>query len=292
MSRIVVLGDLNLDIHATIPGGLLPGDEVRDAVVVRPGGSAGTFARIASTLGASVTFIGAVGDDLVGNLLEDSLRQSMGITAKLRRCGLPSGAVLAIQQGNERSMVCSRGANDGLTETWVSTSFPDAAEHLHVSGYTLLSAPQRAAAIRAFALAVSRELSISIDPPPASLLRAFGVETFRALLPQGAWLFPNLSEGQLLSGRVDVPDIIRQLSAQYPVGALTLGEDGATAWSGDLQHHQDSDPLADVDTTGAGDVYAATFVIELLGSGCLRQANAKACHAASSMLRERLRTGA
>ena len=48
MTQIVVLGDLNLDIHAHLPGSLTAGDETRDAVTVRPGGSAGTFARTAA----------------------------------------------------------------------------------------------------------------------------------------------------------------------------------------------------------------------------------------------------
>ena len=287
MSRIVVLGDLNLDIHARIPSTLGPGDESRDAVLVQPGGSAGTFARTAARLGVSVTFIGAVGNDLVGNLLEDSLAQA-GVTPKLRRCELPSGAVLAIQQGNERSMVCSRGANDGLTEEWVSAAFPERVDHLHISGYAFLAKAQRRAASRALLMAAALRLSVSVDPPPASLIRSFGVESFLGLLPEGVWVFPNLTEGQLLGACLDTQEVVSALAGRFPVGALTLGPDGATAWSGSQRHHQESEPLPDVDTTGAGDVFAATFVTELLRSNNLEQANAAACQEAAAMLRERL----
>jgi len=287
MSRIVVLGDLNLDIHAHLPGTLIPGDEIRDAITVRPGGSAGTFARSAARLGAAVTFIGAVGEDLVGDLLESSLVQ-VGVTTSLRRTAMASGAVLAIQKENERSMVCSRGANDGLTEDWVSETLPRESDHLHVSGYSLLSDAQRGAAIRAFAIADDFAMTISIDPPPASLIRAFGVERFLDLLPDGVWLFPNRSEGQLLSGRLDACEVVDVLSDRFPVGALTLSTDGAIAWKEASRHLQQAEPLAPVDTTGAGDVYAASFVIQLLQSGDIESANEAACKDAGSMLRDRL----
>jgi len=287
MTRIVVLGDLNLDIHACLPRDLARGDEVRSAITVQPGGSAGTFARVASQLGASVTFIGAVGADSVGSLLEDSLVQA-SVTPRLRRTHLPSGAVLAIQQEHERSMVCSRGANDGLTASWVSETFPADSHHLHVSGYALLSDLQREAAVRAFSLAGSARMTISVDPPPANLIRAFGIERFLELLPAGLWLFPNLYEGRLLTGESHTDRIVDALSGRFPIGALTLGADGAIAWQGAMHHVQQGEPLGPVDTTGAGDVYAASFVTSFLQSRGIERANAKACEAAATMLRDRL----
>lgn len=286
MTQIVVLGDLNLDIHAHLPGSLAPGDETRDAITVRPGGSAGTFARTAAQLGASVTFIGAVGNDLVGDLLEASLVQA-GVTPKLSRTDLPSGAVLALQMKNDRSMVCARGANDGLTPEWVSETLLLDSDHLHVSGYALLSDAQRGAALRALELAATHQMTRSLDPPPASLIRAFGVQRYLDLLPDDLWLFPNQSEGQLLSGRTEDADVVDTLCTRFPVGAYTLGANGAMAWTGSTRHLQMTQPLPSVDTTGAGDVYAGTFVMRFLQTSSLAQANTAACAAAFSMLRDR-----
>ena len=287
MIQIVVLGDLNLDIHAHLPSSLAPGDETRDAITVRAGGSAGTFARAAAALGASVTFIGAVGDDLVGDLLETSLTQD-GIIAKLCRVHMPSGAVLAIEMEDDRSMVCARGANDGLTSDWVAEVFPPGYAHLHVSGYALLSDAQREAAAQAFALAADLKMTRSLDPPPASLIRSFGVVRYLNLLPDGLWLFPNRSEGELFARAIDNGDVVNALATRFPVGAYTLGADGARAWDGTTRHLQGSQPLPPVDTTGAGDVYAAAFVTRFLQSNDLAQANIDACAAATSMLRQRL----
>ncbi len=290
MIRIVVLGDVNLDIHSHRSDVPAAGDELRGVVTVEPGGAAATFARTAARLGASTTLIGAVGDDWVGGMLARSLEES-GVHVDLYRSSVSSGAVLTFHDGKERSMVCSRGANDDLTEDWVRTSQIERGDHLHVSGYTLLSSTQRTAAVKAFALAAARGMTVSVDPPPASLLTTFGSTRFLDLLPDGVWLFPNLTEGRLLSQRSSINDIIDSLSHRCPVGSLTLGDKGAVAWSGERRDvHTLRSPVS-TDTTGAGDVYAAGFVTRFLQSQGLEEANAFACHQARALLLERTARG-
>ena len=129
MSRIVVLGDLNVDVLARSPSDLAPGEEARDLVRVTAGGSAGTFARIAAAHGASVAFLGCVGTDLAGDLLVRSLENS-GVETFVQRTEFPSGVVLALEQGSERTMVCSRGANDGIRVDRIAGPVFDEADHL------------------------------------------------------------------------------------------------------------------------------------------------------------------
>jgi ribokinase len=285
MIRIVVLGDLNLDVHATDPRGAVPGDEVRASVRAVPGGSAGTFARTAAAEGARVTFIGCVGRDAVGDLLLRSLEES-GVRAVVGRSDLPSGTILALQQGRERTMVCSRGANDGLTEETVDPAAFEDAQHLHVSGYALLSNAQRAAARRAIGLARDRGATVSVDPPPASLIERHGAEAFRADLEGISWAFPNLAEGRLLSGLQQPDDIADGLARRFSAGALTLGPEGAIAWSG--SERDEAKPPVPVfgNPTGAGDTYAAGFVVSFLGGASLAEANARGCALAAEYLQK------
>ena len=84
MSRTLVLGDINLDVMASVPSSLPIEGEVRTRVVVEPGGSAANFARAAALLGATVEFIGCVGHDLVGDILVESLNGA-GVIAHLQR---------------------------------------------------------------------------------------------------------------------------------------------------------------------------------------------------------------
>jgi len=287
MIRIVVLGDLNLDVHARAPSALAAGEEARDLVRATAGGAAGTFARIAAAHGVSVAFLGCVGTDPVGDLLIRSLEDA-GVEAFVQRADRPSGAILTLQQGAERTMVCSRGANDGIDADRIDGSVLGRADHLHVSGYAFLSSAQRPAVERVVGLAGGRNLSISVDPPPANLIRDQGVAAFLDLLPVGAWLFPNRTEGVILTGVSEPDAIVDRLATRFEVGALTLGADGSLAWAEEARHAQTVDPLHSVDTTGAGDAFAGAFVAVFLGTRDLARANAAACRAA----RGRLRTGA
>ncbi|MEN6369641.1 MAG: carbohydrate kinase family protein [Thermotogota bacterium] len=283
---MAVLGDLNLDIFVDEAREPRPGAEVRGSVQVAAGGSAGTFARVAGKLGASVVFFGAVGRDIAGDLLKRSLVDA-GVEACLRRSASPSGTVVAIRRGDERSMICSRGANDDLEAGWIDSHWVDDVDHLHVSGYALLADGPRAAARRAMELAGTSGVSVSLDPPPANLIEAFGIDRFRAELAGVRWLFPNEEEGRLLSGTPTEADIVRRLAKQYEAGALTLGTRGAIVWRGEKVDRCGVERTLDTNPTGAGDAYAAGLVVALLEGKPLDVANRAASAAASRYLRLR-----
>ncbi|MDD4903105.1 MAG: carbohydrate kinase family protein [Candidatus Bipolaricaulis sp.] len=285
MSRIVVLGDLNLDIGIDETP-QMPGDEVRGSVSVAVGGSAGTFARVAARLGDTVVFIGAVGRDIAGDLLERSLQEA-GIEAHLRRTTTPSGAVVAIRRGDERSMVCSRGANNDLEAEWIAAQWLEGAAHLHVSGYALLADRQRAAARRAIALATDGGATVSLNPPPANLIESFGAERFDKELAGVRWIFPNEEEGRALSGKTREADVVSVLAHRHEAGAWTLGVGGAIAWRAGAIDRCGVERRLDVNSTGAGDAYAAGFVHAALDGRPLKEVNRAACDAAYRHLRER-----
>jgi sugar/nucleoside kinase (ribokinase family) len=285
-ARIVVLGDLNLDVLVRASDVLQPGEEARGSARAVPGGSAATFARVASAEGTHVTFLGAVGKDLVGDLLEQSL-ETAGVRTMLQRAELPTGVVVALHLEGDRSMICSRGANDGLTEAGIDRTVFAEADHLHVSGYALLSDAQRPAVERALALAKARGCSISLDPPPASLIETFGVDRFDRLIEAVDWLFPNLTEGRLLT-RLSAPDdVVGALSARFSSGALTMGHEGAIAWRGHVTDRSVSVVVDGVETTGAGDAYAGAFAAVVLRGCGLSDANRRGCEAARDHLLRR-----
>ena len=281
--RILVLGDLNLDIIAAEPGGLRRGDEARAPIRILPGGSAGTFARVAAASGASVRFVGSVGNDLVGELLIRSLEDA-GVEAAVVRVDQPSGAVLSLTGEFERTMVCSRGANDGLRPEALAAPLFDGISHLHLSGYVFLSDAQRPSAHRAIRMARERNLTISVDPAPANLLESYGLDRMLDDLSSVDWLFPNLREGVVLTGIEDPEEIVAELSSRFSVGALTLGPDGALAWRKRSVDRCRSVPLDDVDPTGAGDAFCASFVVAALRGDSLADCNRAACDTSHAYL--------
>ncbi|MEW5826946.1 MAG: carbohydrate kinase family protein [Candidatus Bipolaricaulota bacterium] len=288
MTRILVLGDLNLDVHVD-DRTIAAGHEVRAAVRVAPGGSAATFARIAAQLGAKVTFFGAVGDDLLGELLERSLDKA-GVVPRLARSQLPSGAVVALRRGAERSMICARGANDALSTADLDAADFSGAQLLHVSGYAFLSPSPSAAAQRAIALARAAGARVSVDPPPANLIEAFGLDAMRRLLASADWLFPNESEGRAITGEGRAAQMADALAVRHAHGAVKLGPRGALAWRGEERYRSSPmDPL-DVDPTGAGDAFAAGFAVATLAGATLAEATERATSSARDHLAARLST--
>lgn len=284
MSRIVALGDLNLDVFARAPSSVEPGGERRSTVRAVPGGSAGTFARVAADEGADVSFIGCVGTDLIGDLLIRSLRDS-GVDTFVARIEKPSGTILALEQGDERTMVCSRGANDGLNEASIPKGLFADADHLHVSGYMVLSPRQLPAARYTIELARQHDMTVSLDPPPANLIASFGVDAFLAEIADVDWFFPNLAEGRILTGS-DTPDkVVGVLSGIFSTGALTLGPSGALAWGDGERDLHEPKEIVPGNPTGAGDAFAAAFVVARLAGRSLSAANARACVVAAERIR-------
>jgi len=286
MSRIVVLGDLNLDVLAALPESFSQEKEVRTPVRTVPGGSAGRFARIAACEGAEVTFIGCVGDDLAGELLIRSL-QDENILPHVKRVDSPTGTIVALEHDGRRTMLCSRGANDGIDASWVEEEWFCGAQHLHLSGYAFLSPSQREAAHRAIDIGRALDVTISVDPPPANLIRAYNVSSFLGELAPVDWLFPDLEEGRALSGEETPERIVAALAVDFSAGALTLGERGSLAWQGDERDRCQADSIECTSSTGAGDAFAAGFVVSLLEDAALHGANLRANQVALRLLKDR-----
>ncbi len=288
MSRIIVLGDLNIDIVASLSEELPRGGEVRTSIRTAVGGSAANFARTAAQhKDMQVTFIGCVGDDHAGRILVAALAEQ-GIEPHVKRAPLPTGTIISLTDGAERTMLCSRGANDGLDESFIDPAWFAGAAHLHLSGYALLSPGQAHATARAVRIAKDAGMSLSLTVPPANLIRNFGVEDFLAAIAPVDWLFLNHDEGMTLTGAETPDEIVDALARSFEVGALTLGGAGSLAWEGKIRDRGGHDPLENVDTTGAGDAFAAGFVADYLKHRDLVRANRHALGVSHSLLRSRI----
>ena len=287
MTRIVVLGDLNLDISVSLPDRLIPGGEFRTEILSAPGGAAANFACAAARLGAEVVFIGCAGTDPVGDSLVAELKK-IKIETHVKRVALPTGTIIALTDGVERTMLCSRGANDRLDAPFINPSWFDGARHLHLSGYAVLSSGQTAAARRALAIAKNAGMSISLTAPPPNLIQNFGVEAFIGAIASVDWLFLNRDEGKTITGAERAEDIVTVLSRKFTAGALTLGKDGSLAWDGDDHDRSMTTPLASVDSTGAGDAFAAGFIVDYLRHHDLGRANRRALDTALVRLQRRV----
>jgi ribokinase len=263
---LLTLGDLLLDV-------LVEGDFRREydsagTVQLYPGGSAANFAAGAQALGARVRFVGRVGDDAAGRLLIHDM-QDRGIAAEIRVVPEAATGNVLVLRNLEGPGTSRMWSNPGAYLTLAPEDFAPAwfagLDGFHLTSYSLLRPPPRRAALHALALARAANPGVffSLDPNPGHLLADAGPAWFRSLVAelQPSLLLPNLEEGRLLAGVDDPPAIVDSLLALAPLVALTLGPAGCLVGWGDQRRHLPAHPVTPVDATGAGDAFAAGFVI-------------------------------
>jgi sugar/nucleoside kinase (ribokinase family) len=253
---VVVVGDVATDVVVVLGGDPAPNSDRPATIRTRGGGAGANVAAHLARLGTAVTLVGCVGDDppaagLAGDLAAD------GVRLALRRVpGAATGTIVSlVEPGGQRSMLADRGANLELAPG--DLVLPGRGGHLHLSGYTLLDPRPRAAGLVAIRAAIAAGATVSVDPASTGPLARYGAEQWLADTAGAAMVFPNAEEAWLLTGEPDPEAAARLLAARYPVVVVTLGAEGALWASGDALVRRPAHPATVVDTTGAGDAFAA-----------------------------------
>ncbi len=253
---VVVVGDVNTDVVVVAAGEPAPGSDRPATITARGGGVGANVAVHLARLGIPVQLAGCVGDDAAGAGLRAEL-VAAGVRPALRTvAGAATGTIVSlVEPGGQRSMLADRGANLALQPADVPR--PPAGGHLHLSGYTLLDPGPRAAGLAAMAAAVAAGCTVSVDPASTGPLARYGAARWLEDTAAATLLLPNADEARLLTGCTDPLDAARALTARHPVVAVSLGAEGAVWASASTLVHQPAHPTEVVDTTGAGDAFAA-----------------------------------
>lgn len=256
MAEVAVLGSANLDLVYAVREIPRPGETVlASGPDQHPGGKGLNQAVAAARAGASVVFLGALGDDPAAAVLRAALGDA-GIDADLtRRVPLPSGtALITVDRHGENAIVVAPGANAALTAL-------DARERAAIGAARVLVA-QLEVPLEAIAegVAAAREAAtlVVLNAAPARPLEA-------AILDGVDVLVVNEGEGRLLAGADsgDVRELARSLAAGGRAAVVTLGADGAV-WAADGEVGLvPAHPATVVDTTGAGDTFTGVLAAAL-----------------------------
>jgi sugar/nucleoside kinase (ribokinase family) len=249
---LVVLGDLMVDVIARISGPLARGSDTPAQVRVTSGGSGANVAAWAAELGTPVTLVCRVGDDERGRAAIAALR-GVDVRAAVDPERPTGTCIVLVEPGGERTMLPDPGANDApLGEIPLG-------DHLHVVGYSLLRDGPRASALAAIERARAAGMTVSVDPSSWALLRP-------GAIPEVDLLLPNEREAEVLGEAGDM--------------VVKLGAAGAR-W-GDV--HVPAEPVDVVDTTGAGDAFAAGLLTARLRGAGPREALEAGCTAAARVV--------
>ena len=259
-----------VDVVARLSGPLAPGSDSHAVIRFHGGGSAANTAAWLARAGTEPLLVGRVGDDERGQTVRDELRAAGVEVALAVDPELPTGTcIVLVGPDGERTMAPDAGANDGLAETDLPDELFASAAHLHVAGYALLRSGSRPAARATISRALEHGLSVSVDPSSAALLSPeFLDHTHGAGL-----LLPNAEEAQMLSGERDPERAARALAGRFGEVVVTLGADGALWTDGRRSVRCDAVPVeAVVDSTGAGDAFAAGLLAARLDGAAPEEA--------------------
>jgi sugar/nucleoside kinase (ribokinase family) len=266
--RVLVVGDLLYDMLAKAEGEVVLGTDTFVPIRVDAGGSGANAASWLARSGVETRFVGRVGDDVFGRFLEGEMGRA-GVGSHLARDpSLATGKVFVLVDGaGERTMITDRGAGEALCPD----DLPDglfSGGHLHLSGYAFSGGTRRETAEKALRLARTAGMTVSVDPSSAPLLSSVGADRFLEWTRGADLLFPNLTEGETLTGEGDPERILRKLLPYYRAVVLKLGPEGsAYAGPGVDSIREPAARVRVEDTTGAGDAFSAGFLAAWLGGG-------------------------
>jgi ribokinase len=268
----VSLGDVLVDISLLVPHYPTVGGDVEAWQLEKsPGGSAANFAVAVAKMGLRSAFLGKVGSDEEGRFLYEDLKHE-GVDVSHLRFAERTGTVLVVVDGDgQRTMFSFRGSTTQYGPDEVDCDLIASSSIVHVSGYALIHAPQRDAALRAMEHARQANVPVSLDPGPH--INIAEQNTVTRALRLTTLILPDLAEAQLLTNQVNPEDAANKLLNLGPkIVALKLGEHGSMIATGDQHLLIPSLRVNAVDTTGAGDAFDAGFIAGFLKGWTLRAA--------------------
>lgn len=250
-------------------------DAMGPAREISGGSAANTLAGL-SALGLQCAFIGQVADDQLGEVFAHDIH-AVGIDFDTpARPGPPSTArcLIFVTPDGQRTMNTYLGASQFLPARALDEQLIASAAVLYLEGYLWDPEEPRAAMRKAIAAARAAGRKVAFTLSDAFVIERHG-DDFRALIEAGQIdiLFANKAELAALTGKPDFDAGLAALAPKAPVLVVTRSEEGAVAIAHGERHDIEAEPLAHVvDTTGAGDLFAAGFL-----AGYARKASIHRC---------------
>ena len=280
---IVAIGDAIVDVIATcddafidergLPRGgmqLLTADEADELYAAMgpareiSGGSAANSMAGAAALGLDAAFVGQVADDQLGAIFEHDMR-SLGVrfgTAPLKAPPPTGRCLILVTPDAQRTMNTCPGASHELTPAALDADLIRSASITFLEGYLWGPERPRAAMLDAARIAHSAERTVAFTLSE-SLCLGDRREGVMGMIEAGTVdiLFGNEEEVRHLTGCGDFTQCVEALSKHVATLVITRGSHGAVAVERDYIVEVPAAPVERiVDTTGAGDLFAAGFL--------------------------------
>jgi len=279
MKKILGIGNALVDVMTIVPddtcltrfslpkGSMTMVDAVRSGEIKKAindlkktlasGGSAGNTIYGLGVMGVHSSFIGKVGRDEFGNFYEKDMVDA-GLTPVLMRAHQsPTGtAVALVTPDSERTFATHLGAATELTADDLNVSHFKGYNILYIEGYLIYNLPL---VERAFQIAKENHMCIALDLASFNVVNEMLPAFERIVSEYVDIVFANEEEARAFTGLGPV-DALNEISKKCKIAVVKTGPDGSWIKRGNEVIKVDALKVKAVDTTGAGDLYAAGFL--------------------------------
>lgn len=223
------------------------------------GGSAANTIHGLSCLGAPTGFLGKVGKDTIGDFFKKDMTEN-NIDMQLLESETPSGKAAAlISPDSERTFATFLGAASELAPEDITEDIFKGYSHFHIEGYLVYNQPLIEKALK---MAKEARLIVSLDLASYNVVED-NLEFLKKMATEYVdILFANEEEAKAFTGKEN-HEAVEAMSESCNIAILKIGKDGSL-----IRHFNETTEIGvidvnSIDTTGAGDLYAAGFLFGL-----------------------------
>ena len=264
-AKVLCIGDVMLDVVtkiAVVPSQINYGSDTPAQISTHGGGAAGNVASWLTRTDARATIVGHVGNDAAGSALVSEF-DALGVRHHnlVVDNGHSGVVVVLVDPTGERTMFPDNGANSGLH----IGDLPDLDEYnaVYISGYSPLDPLSRVGIKEMIVKIKAAGLHIFFDPASVGGMKEVDTEEVKSWLSSMDVLLLNEEEAIYLTGESDLEKSLDILLQSCETVVIKLGSKGAIGkCRGDQSISIPAVPTTVVDTTGAGDSFAAGFIAQ------------------------------
>lgn len=232
-------------------------------VNAEPGGSGANTAIGIAQLGGSACYTSKIGNDEHGALYAEGLRKQNVKVCAAAGEGTTGICVVLITPDTERTLCTYLGICRELNPQDVDLDALRASRYLYVTGYLWDTDSQKAAVLHAMRAARDASVKVALSLSDPFCVHRHKAD-FREIVREHVdLLFGNEEEAQALMDADNPYDAIRAMTPYCDLAAVTMGIKGSLLREGDRLVEIPAFPVQAVDTTGAGDMYAAGLLYGL-----------------------------
>ncbi len=250
-----------------------------------PGGSAPNTIIACSGLGIDSFIQGKIGNDKFGSIYLDQIKNCDVRSGIIQSDGATGSSIVLVTPDGERTMnthlgLCRDFSADDLDMDTLAES-----KYLYFTGYMWDTETQKSALKKAISVCKKNDVKVVFDVADPFVVNRNRLEFLDMLRNSIDIVFANKPEMEILFNYKKIEKSIKRIMQYVTSGAIKLGKEGAIVFDNDVHFRTLARPVEVLDTTGAGDMFAAGFLSSLTRKVPLDKAGKIAAYIAGEIIK-------